>query len=156
MKSNNSLISHYKLLFSNDNGVSIQEIQNIEKKLEIILPKDFKDISTCYRGGLLGGMSLLTIDDDGDNHYGIIHLTLSFRKQSLIKKDYLVLMYDSPSIVFLNCQTGYVYYISEYDLDNLLKDQELMDDPTVFKSYANFFQYLLDEEEKIRKEESSN
>lgn len=69
--------------------------------------------------------------------------------------EYVVLAETSVSFFALNTHNDEVTEMSLNDYYNFVENKPLEDNPQVFKSFADFFSYLLDEEEEMRKEEAS-
>ena len=150
-----NLIKRYTLLYPEEE-VSNTHIDDIEKKLNVVLSNDFKKILTVYSGGKLGLHSIFTLYDDGRD-YNIVNRTLYYRNCDLnLPVTYIALEETEVSFVVLetqsqaNMQTK-VIECSIEDIYNLAKGNPLLYNPTIFPSFTDFFEYLIKQEEDERK-----
>jgi hypothetical protein len=84
-------------------GISREEINEIQKELNLRLPIDFCEISEFYSGGMLGDVSLFSFAhiNSAEN---IIDETIRLRKTVALLHIYIVLAEPSESVVVLNTQ----------------------------------------------------
>lgn len=125
----------YENIYGNEK-TSSYDIWLIEKKLLITLPEDFKKIMQFYSGGYIGGISHFgTSEHDSEN---IINETIKARKFLDLPENYIVLAEPPESLIIMDTiKTSHVLWIDSNNIENVFEKWE---------SYAQFFQYLLDEE----------
>lgn len=149
-----NLIKKFKNLFPEDKGISFSELDAIEKKLQIILPNDFKEISKYYSGGFLGSQSIFNFTADEKDGYGIVSRTLTYRN-SVHLPMHIVAFYEEHGFIYMETQDNAsklspVIECSIEDVYNLASEKPLLYNPTIFPSFTDFFAYLLDQEEAER------
>lgn len=134
--------------------LSLEEINNIEKELEICLPNDFKQLCSKYSYEYFGNFSYYNFLPD--TKYSVKNETLDFRSYLKLPHDYIVLAQGDVDILLLKTPTSdnisFVIWCDHEDLDNICKGGSFQYNPTIFPSFADFFEFLLDEEEKARTE----
>lgn len=125
----------YENIYGNEKTPSY-DIELMEKKLLIALPEDFKKIMQFYSGGYMGGISHFgTLEHDSEN---IINETIKARKFLDLPENYIVLAEPPESLIIMDTmKTSQVLWIDSGSIENVSEKWE---------SYAQFFQYLLDEE----------
>lgn len=126
----------YENIYGNEKTPSY-DIDLIEKKLLITLPEDFKKIMQFYSGGHIGGISHFgTSEYDSEN---IINETIKARKFLDLLENYVVLAEPPESLIIMDTmKTSQVLWIDSNNIENISEKWD---------SYAQFFQYLLDEEQ---------
>lgn len=126
------------LKLKDENGISENDIRNIEEKLNVHLPYDFKNIATYFRGGILGTLDTYDFIDS------IIDETLKMRKDLTISHQYIVLAQDDESVLLLDT----VQYpgIIWCDLDDIMNlcSNKFMKQPDIWGSYSDFFHEMMD------------
>lgn len=144
--------ARYRSLFSID-GVDPVVINNIEVTLDIILPKDFKEISRFFSGGMIGNLDLFSIGMPDGADYDIVSRTLFYRTSELnLPKQYVALLESEVSFIVLESQdradlSSPIIECSLSDAYNLAEGAPLLDNPVFYSSFAEFFSHLLDVEE---------
>ncbi|WP_440778656.1 SMI1/KNR4 family protein [Pseudomonas syringae] len=134
----------YKSHYDFESG-SKEEIESLEKKLEIKLPLDFKQIAMFYNGGLLGGISHHAISSK-TNPLNIVEETLRLRKAINLGAEFIVLAEPSESIIALDISSvPTVIWCDAIDAENL-NTKKFSTPPDYWESYASFFSYLLERE----------
>tara|TARA_B100001093_G_C26467392_1_gene859050 strand:+ start:240 stop:698 length:459 start_codon:yes stop_codon:yes gene_type:complete len=146
------LESKYIKFFEKD-PTPTKNLDIIEKKLNIILPSDFKQISKFYRGGFLGGLSHNAIDFDG-NENNLVGETVRLRTSIILPSRFIVLAEPAASLIVMetmNDETAdsKVIWLDATDVCKL-DEIDTLNDPDIWNSYTSFFEYLLDEEEEER------
>jgi hypothetical protein len=123
-----------------------QVLSDIESVLKVQLPKEFKQISTFYSGGLLGGISHHEIACEGDAT-NIVRETLRLRSSIGLSGKYVVIAEPPESLIIIDT-TGApaVIWCDAVDAKNI-NSQEFANQPNTWENYSDFFEYLLDEEE---------
>lgn len=153
----NNVIQRFRTLFPDDDGISIDELNQIEDKLHLILPWDFKKISCYYSGGMIGGISIFTFSADQKDQYNILNKTNYYRNCDLhLPEKYVALEESGVSFIVLETHqdenmNARVIYCSIEDIYNLANGKPLLYNPLIFPSFTDFFEYLLDQEEEERK-----
>lgn len=152
----NTIMERYLTLFPKDRGVDSQELRKIEKILEVNFPQDFKKITMFYSGGNIGGLSLFNFNANFEDDYSIVFKNLSYRKKINLPKNFLVL-YDEYGFILLNTEkakngVGEVLDIAPTDIFNLTNGKLLQSKHKIYKSFTDFFGYLLDQEEEERED----
>ena len=133
--------------------MSEQQIEHIEYVLNIKLSKEFRELNykSCY---LYFTYELYTMLDNesGSVEYETINLR---NKYSEFPKKSLLLGEDENCLILMETHDGEyekVYIIAYEDFENYCKGKPLEYNPTIFPTFADFFEYLLDEEEKLREQ----
>jgi len=139
-------------LFSFD-GFENTDLQKIEKCLAINLPKAFINIAEFFKDQIIANRFLFTINSDVNEECSITGATLLYRKNARLPNKYLALEETEVSITLLDTETGQVLYLAVEDVYNLCEGNPLKYDPIIYPSFTDFFEYLLDEEEKMREKE---
>ncbi len=151
------LKDRYLSLFP-EKGIANSKIRNIEQRLLIKMPKDLREILEYYAGySDIAKLSLFSFIEE-ENSWNVCDKTEYFRKAVHLPSEYLVLQEGDESFIVLETQNNPdkaapVFWISSTDAYNLIEKKPLLDNPTIFPTFADFFEYLLDEEEKMRSEE---
>ena len=99
MNINTPLIIKYTKEKYGINPIELEHIKNVERKLEIILPRDFKNISEIYSYEFLGGFNFLNFGLD--NEFSVINETIGYRRNVGLPDEYLVLYEDDASAIFM-------------------------------------------------------
>ena len=136
--------------------ISDREILNVERKLKITLPADFKEICKDYS---YEGFSRFDFFNFGlENEHSVIGETLGYRKSLNFPQKYLVLYEDDASFICMEMQgdpeklTPIIWCAIE-DVSQLCKGKPLQYEHTIFPSFTDFFEYLISNEEKLHHEE---
>ncbi len=116
-----------------------------------ILPQDFSILNKICRCDFFQFFDFYNFDSEG----GVIRETLYYRKDYNLAENYLVLFSDDVSFVLLKTSpdTSQVIWCDYLDFFNLCDSKPMEYDPTIFPTFTDFFEFLLDEEEKLRAEE---
>lgn len=147
----NNKIDHI-LILKEENRVMMQPevCLKIEYELNIKLSKDFITLNNYHRYDYLDNFEWYSFD------YGVPAETKSLRSACGLPHNYLILADDSPGPTLMKIvddQTSEVILCSDYDFDCICKDKDFEENPIIFSSFTDFYEYLLDEEEKRLKEE---
>lgn len=150
------LIDKYLALFSG-RKVSEENLKYIEDMLDIVLPEDFKAIANVYDGyEEIAGQSLFSFDPNIED-WNVVSKTLFYRESDCnLPARYLALREESENFVVLETQpiateTARVIWCSLSDAYNLEDIRKMEDNPIIFPSFADYFGYLINEEEQMRK-----
>ena len=146
-----NLKDRYVKMFSLE-SCQIGDLEKIEKKLNIKLPKDFWDISQFYSGGIISGCSVFSINSNEQDEYGVIFSTKAYRKNINLPHKYLALSESSCGMVLLDTETGEVLDFPIHKVLRMCEEGESItkEDKYIYPSFFVFFDYLLTEEEKER------
>ena len=125
------------------------EIAKVEKELEIVLPKDFKTLcgNCSYEAAFF-----FEFYNFGDLE-GVIGETLGLRKACSLPGNYLVLAMDDAGPVLMkinSINSAEVILCSYKDFENICKTKPYYENPTIFPTFVDFYEFLLDKEEKIQ------
>lgn len=131
--------------------LSYNIIYNLQEKLVVTLPEDFKYIATHYHYEYISFFSFYHLNDE------VIEETKFFREQDNLPHEYIILsQQDDVSFLLLKtisseeCQ---VIWCDYPDFFNLCDRMPMQYKQTIFNSFTDFFEFLLDEEEKMQKED---
>lgn len=125
------------LKMKDENGISENDIRNIEEKLNVQLPYDFKNIATYFRGGTLGTLDTYDFLDS------IIDETLKMRKAFTISHQYIVLAQDDESVLLLDTvQYPGIIWCDIDDVFNLCSSKFIRQ-PDIWGSYSDFFHEMI-------------
>jgi hypothetical protein len=120
-------------------------IEMIESRLGIILPNDFKEISSFYAGGIIGTFPHLAIAEDGpaDN---IVDRTLFLRKRIGLPMPFVVVVDFNSSLIILNCRSGSlgneVIWVTSRELAKIC-NSDGFDPIEEWANYKCFFEAML-------------
>jgi hypothetical protein len=149
----NQLIKKAKIL--NEAPIlGIKEISKLENQLQVILPNDFKYINNLYDYEYIGIFSFYNFRQTGIQ--SVIGETLALREAWNLPKEYIVLAEDDVSMLLLktiSAEESEVIWCDEPDFFNLCDGQPMQYNPTIFPSFTDFFEFLIDEEEKMQAED---
>jgi hypothetical protein len=156
MKWNNDnmdvLKAHIEEFFGN-HPLKSEEIIAVEKALDVKLPKLFKELNSICSYEYASLFSFFNFGRSDAN--SVISATLGIREKYTNSQNNIVLYLDDAGIVLLNTsdKNAKVIWCSVYDLDNYFSEQPLAQECQLFNTFADFFKFLLDEEEKMRAED---
>lgn len=145
------LKSRYQSLFGIE-GAQNDSILKVERALKLTLPNDFKAISEFYSGGDIGMVSHHSIDYPCDAS-NLVEETLRLRSQFKLKDNFIVVAEPAESIIILDTSsnsTNKVIWCDANDLSNLNEGKKISNQIDTWPSYADFFEYLITEEEEER------
>lgn len=127
-------------------------LDQIESQLSIALPSDFREISSFYSGGIVGGISHHAIETSGPAN-NIVEETIRMRKTVKLPHSMMVLAEPPASLIVLLTEPTKdqpaVIWLDSIDVSRLDK-LESLHNPQVWNSYADFFGFLLDREAEER------
>lgn len=128
-------------------------IAGLESSLDVTLPDDVKAISQFFRGDLLGGISHYSFDGSS-SATNIVNETTRLRSAIGLPHRFIVLAEPAESLIVLDVDSGVVTWCDNFDVSRLNGSSEMLGKPDTWPSYAEFFEYLLDEEGEERGESS--
>jgi hypothetical protein len=130
--------------------LTVTEVNNVERELQLTLPNDFKRICSYCSYEFLGGFEFYSFD------IGVIKKNLEFRKNYNLPNNYIVLVQeDDVAFILLktiSTEKSEVIWCDYQDFFNLCDGEPMVYNPTIFPSFTDFYEFLLDEEEKSRAE----
>ena len=127
------------------------QINYIQDSLSIKLPDDLKSIMSVFDGYYeMAHQSLFSFNPSVSN-WNIIEKTLFYRKSDCMRpKKYIALREEGESFIALDTEVGSVIWCSLSDAYRLKDGDSLIDNPKIFSTFKDFFEYLVTEEEKER------
>ncbi len=132
--------------------IDYKEICHLEKQLQVIIPNDFKYINSKYNYEYIDFFSFYSFS------FGVIEETLYYRANYNLEKEYVILSkQDDVSFLLLKTKSldeSEVVWCAYQDFFNLCDGRPMEYNPTIFPSFTDFFEYLLDEEQKMQAEDS--
>ena len=146
-------INRFKILYPLLKLPNTNINQNIESNLGIELPIDFKELSKFYDGNNAFNLDGALNFDRDKTPSNVIDITLEWRCfDPKLPNKYLVLATYDESFIILDTLLSIVLWLNYYDYESLCQNTKFTPYKT-FGSFLNYFQFLLDEEEKMRAED---
>lgn len=149
-----TLINRYLKMFPLS-GIDSKKIDYIESRLEVILPTDFIRISSVFDGyEEIAHQSFFSLNPETEN-WNIITQTEFYRNSDCnLPKKYVALREEGESFIIMETQLSRlqpapVIWCSTIDAYNL-QDNKLIDNPIIYSSFSDYFEFLLNEEELLR------
>lgn len=128
-------------------GINEIQLKDIEKTLNIILPKDFKEIAAFYSGGSLGVVDNYSFIKIYEGH-NIIDETLRLRKTIDLSPNFIVLAEPPESIIVMDLEVKpSIIWCDATDISNINK-RSFCNEPNVWEDYSEYFNELLSDEEE--------
>ncbi|WP_291581508.1 SMI1/KNR4 family protein [Clostridium sp. UBA6640] len=145
MKEVDELKEHFLQLQEQD-GIDNLELDEIEKKLDVKLPEDFREIAMFYSGGYLGGISNYSFSDK-DGSSNVIEETNRLRKNINLPLRFIVLAEPPESIIVMDTEnTPAIIWCDSIEVSKL-EDKSFISKPDEWKSYLEYFNQLIEDEE---------
>lgn len=119
------------------------------------LPLDFITLNKKHRADFFSFFDFFNFG----NKEGVVEETLYYREKENLPHNYIVLFSDDVSFVLLKTlpdKASEVIWCDEPDFYNLCRKGRMEYKATVFNSFTDFYEFLLDEEEKLIEEEKKN
>lgn len=148
------LLTRAKLFKINSRAeLSVLCIRKVESELHLKLSQDFKILCKFYRYDTFLFFDFYNLTSEG----GVIGTTKAWRENINLPHNYLVLSDDGTSSVLMKIEDdkSSVIWCSLEDVLNICDNLPMQYNPTIFPTFADFYSFLLDEEEKIRAEEKA-
>jgi len=134
------------LQLQESDGISELDLNEIEEKLEVKLPLDFRQISMFYSGGYLGGISNYSFSNDG-NSLNIIDETNRLRREIRLPKRFIVLAEPPESIIVMDTENiPSIIWCDSVEVDKL-ENKSFITKPDEWNSYLEYFGQLIEDEE---------
>jgi len=144
------LIKKAKILYSLGRPLTNEEIMTAESSLGVIFSDDLKKINLRYSYEFLDFFDFYGLCDE------VINQTLALRESWNLPQEYVVLSEDDVSMLLLktiSAEKSEIIWCDEPDFFNLCEGKPMVYNPTIFSSFTDFFEFLLDEEEKMQAED---
>lgn len=136
-----------------EHPVTINEINIVENELNIIIPKIFIEINSICVYEYSKSFDFFVFGTT--DQYSVVENTKGLWNSYPSNKKCLHLYSDDAGIVLMELnESASVMWCSIYDLENYLYDRPMTMKYNYFPTFYGFFEYLLDEEEKLKPEES--
>lgn len=135
MKNLKKIKKRYLKVMESD-GISKKDLHNIEKSLSIILPNDFKDISTYFSGGYIGSVDMY---DFVGSDINIISETLRLRNAIQLPNNYVVIAEPPESLIVMDTEKSpAIIWCNSNDAENI-KSSQYSIKPDKWENYSDFF-----------------
>lgn len=130
------------------------KIDKVSAALGVSFSAKFSKICEFARFDVLDSFDGYNFDRDDD--YSVISSTLRLRESMGLPHNVLFLAEDDASLWFMKCFGDHeeIFWIRIEDGENFCQGKLLEYDYDHFPTFEAFFEFLLDEEEKMRKEEA--
>lgn len=124
-----------------------QEISNVEEALSVKLSKEFIELNKVCSYEYNNVLSFLNFG--GYGHNSVIESTLGVWAYFNCPHDFIILYDDGSGVVFMDVKSNSgIVYASIEDTENIVFRKKLNYQHDLFLTFADFYIYLLDEEEK--------
>lgn len=131
--------------------ISAMEFKIVEENLKIKLPHDFIELNSVKSYEFNTLFSFLNFGDIGEN--SVIKFTEEMWNFFGGDKNFIMLFNDGTSVILMHTNgNSNTIRVAVEDVENVLNGSILKYKHTIFPTFADFFEYLLDEEEKLREE----
>jgi hypothetical protein len=146
MPSIQELNKRYTNLYPSD-GIDESILRKIEDILKITLPKDFRQITNFYSGGLLGGISIFAVAFEGITP-NIVEETIRLRNTIKLPSCFIVLAEPPESLIVMDTEnTPSIIWCDATDVERII-NMSFITEPQTWNSYLEFFEKLLEDEEE--------
>jgi len=148
MNDMNELLNKYRALYDID-GISKDYLDKIEYDLQIKLPNDFREVSSFYSGGDVGGKNIHSfLFSDSTN---LIGETLRIREAVGLPSRFVVIAEQDESIIVMDTENKTsIIWLDSVEITKL-EEQDFISEPDVWENFSDFFNHILDDEEEERK-----
>ncbi len=129
--------------------------KKISKFLGVNFSQGFKEICNQIGFDYFGPFEWFNTEQT--EQYSIIGETKNLRSELNLEKNILFLASDGTSLLFMKCLGDHeeIYWIAIEDVERFCKGEPLEGKYEFFSSFSDFFQFLLDWEEKNKSEAKS-
>lgn len=130
--------------------------EKISELLGVSFSNEFIEISSQVGFDYFGNFSWF--NSDQTENYSIIGETKDLRTERNLPNNTLWLTEDDASLLFMKCLGDHeeIFWIAIEDGERFCEGKPLEYDYDFFPTFADFFKYLLDEEEKSRAEDEAS
>lgn len=135
--------------------ISKKNIKDVENNLNFRFSKDFLYISSesDYEYFLSSGYEFYSFEGVGG--YTVVGETIKLREKCGLPSEFAVLcIVDDVSVILLKTEnkgSNEVILCSMSDFFNICKKNHMTESPTIFSSFMDFFEFLVEKEEKNTK-----
>ncbi|QQP15016.1 SMI1/KNR4 family protein [Lysinibacillus agricola] len=142
------MLNKYRVLYDID-GISNDYLDKIEYDLQIKLPNDFREVSSFYSGGDVGGKNIHSfLFSDSTN---LIGETLRIREAVGLPSRFVVIAEQDESIIVMDTENKpSIIWLDSVEITKL-EEQDFISEPDVWENFSDFFNHILDDEEEERK-----
>jgi len=129
--------------------LTVTEIQNTEKALNIVLANDFKKLCFIHRYDYIANFAFYNFRINAK--FSVISETKGWRESVNLPHNYLVLSDDGTSVILMKVEGEEecsVIWCALEDVLNICDGSPMEYNPTIFSSFTDFYEFLLHEEEK--------
>ncbi|QPQ33323.1 SMI1/KNR4 family protein [Lysinibacillus sp. JNUCC 51] len=142
------MLNKYRALYDID-GISKDYLDKIEYDLQIKLPNDFREVSSFYSGGDVGGKNIHSfLFSDSTN---LIGETLRIREAVGLPSRFVVIAEQDESIIVMDTENKpSIIWLDSVEITKL-EEQDFISEPDVWENFSDFFNHILDDEEEERK-----
>lgn len=144
----------YLNLGFDSNAAAQDDIESIQEVLDVKLPHDFIQISSFFSGGRVGGVENLAFSQTVVAEANLIDCTIRLRKTMKMPKEFLAISEQEEYIIVLDTLATYgdaVYRCDTFDEFGRPHDKYILK-LDKWKTYLDYFNFLLDEELRIQLE----
>lgn len=135
-----------------DEGVADGVMDAVQTALDVFFSNDVVEVSSFYRGGIVGGVSHHAFAVTGPEN-NVVDETIRLRKAVNLPLRFVVIAEPPNSLVVLDstaeANDPSVIWCDAQDVERL-DSLESMVSPDVWPRYVDFFSYLIGEEENER------
>ncbi len=151
--SNETLKNRIKLVFG-EHPLTTKEFLDVEKNLCISLPEIFKELNQVCSYEYSSIIDFFHFSD-GNDHSSVTSVNKRLYNLYPSLRKYLILSNDSGGLVLMDLSKDEapVFYCAEEEIQNFSNGNALEYKYDHFSTFAEFFKFLLDEEEAEREEE---
>ncbi|MDR2267843.1 MAG: SMI1/KNR4 family protein [Holosporaceae bacterium] len=147
MENNSKIITKAGILYHEPLRIYKKEINILEEKLKVKLADDFKKINAQVGYENSSFFEFASFPD------GVIEYTEDFRKHGLLHR--YVILSDNGDIGYILMETQDLAYkpspiiwADHADIYNICNKGTIEYEPTIWPSFTDFFEYLVEQEEK--------
>ena len=159
-------IRYFELLADYALPMNLEQIKNVEERLGIILPNDFKEITKFFSGNPIGPFVPYNFFEFENifnnvvvlNRYNIVYQTLFLRERLNLPHRFIALLGNEVGFMCMETQDDPtkdtpVIYCDLEDMDQIIKEKPLKYEHDYFANFTDFFEWLIKKEEELREEE---
>jgi hypothetical protein len=132
--------------------LSTNDTDYVSRSLNVILPDDLIETSKVYDYAYLGRFEFFSFCYKG--YSGVVEETLTFRKTACLPNRYMVLSdMGDAGIILIETQDSpdkpspVIWCDLIPDFFNLCEGKPMEQNPTIWPSFTDFFEYLVEQEE---------
>lgn len=134
-----------------------KDMDFVSSKLGVVLPDDFRQISRVFDYEYLGNFQFPCFCFNGES--GVVEETLGTRESLNLPHEFVILsVEDDVSVLLLETQdcaekpSPVIWCDMFPDFFNICEGKPMEQNPTIWPSFTDFFEYLVEQEEAKLKE----